>query len=609
MALNEKNSQRDLQAAHEQGFLGSDHPNTLTIASCPFQAPCTQRQRFVFRGDATRPTTGIEVENNISSRYQIPTATSLPVHTPFRLKILHFNDLHGRISHLTSTGNTPVFSRIVSRYKNQQQKYRNNPQAGALLLSAGDDMVGTPFDILMAEQHHPYELYQDLGVDAAALGNHDLDLGIQTLSHIIERSKKFPVLSANLHVPPTLKPWVYPSALVDVKGVRVGIIGLTTAAQMKSAEARLLKFADPVEVVNNLLPVLRPYCHVLIVLSHLGYDLHATSAAMEGYGDRQLAEALPYGAVDAIIGGHTHHILNESGLSPNNIVNGIPIMQAGSMGRFLGELTITLQDQQTVTVTNAKLTATSDLPIDQSFEEEHIAPILGSLEQKLTQPLGKVETHPDLAIDAVLNDFASRELAIANFVTAGMLAQVKKQGYDVDFAMTDATVLSTGLPARPLMYSDWFALMPYSDTLSLFQLTGKQLQQFLLDNARRANRRREPHIERGFIQFSEQIRYKIIRGGDRHSTQIAEVSVNGCSLQEQLDQTFTIVSHSFLRQPASHWETAAQEQKLAVMKLDTLPTKDTGLFLREELIDYTKSQGGVLRSGGAKTDERLHISD
>ncbi|ANV86131.1 serine/threonine protein phosphatase [Picosynechococcus sp. PCC 7117] len=595
-------------ARSESAFI----PNPLRLVAAPYLAKNQGRSRFLFIGDATQPITAIDVDPNISSRYQIPRAADLPIVTPFRLKILHFNDLHGRISHLAPEGNIPVFSRLVSRYHQQQRKYANNPQAGVLLLSAGDDMVGTPFDALVSECNHAYDLYQTLGVDAAALGNHDLDLGTHALVKMIQRSGDFPVLSANLLPPAQLKKVIYPAALLDVKGVRVGIIGLTTSAQMKGSDARHLTFVDPVQVVKNLLPVLRPYCHVLIILSHLGYDLHSTSATVEGYGDRQLAEHLPSGAVDLIIGGHTHHILNETCLNQENIVNGIPIVQAGTLGRFLGEVTITLRDeQQPATVTNAKLSVTADLPVERTFEQTQIAPIITSLHQKLNHPLGMVADHPDLETDVVLNDFASHESAFANFITAGMVAQAQKNGYEVDFALTDAAVLCAGLPPATLVYGDWFAVMPHADTLRLFQITGAQLWDLLQDNARRANRYGEAHLERGFVQFSGQIRYKIQLGENRVAAQATDILVRGTPLKDQLAHTFTFVTHSFIRQPACHWEAKFTQKHLdiALFNLDVLPSKDTELLLREALITHIKTYGGVTKAGGVVRDGRLRIDD
>lgn len=579
--------------------LPSAMSNVLRLIAAPYPSSMPGRSRFLLVGDATRPITGLEID---------PSLTAAPLTAPFRLKILHFNDLHGRISHLAPAGNIPVFSRLVSHYHQQQAQYADDPQAGVLLLSAGDDMVGTPFDLLIGDRHHPYDLYQTVGVELATLGNHDLDLGTAALAQIIQRAGQFPVLSANLRPAAPLQSVIYPAAIVEMKGVRLGIIGLTTSAQMKGSDARDLTFVDPVQVVHHLLPVLRPHCHALIILSHLGYDLHASSAAVEGYGDRQLADHLPYGAVDLIIGGHTHHILNETGLSHENIVNGIPIVQAGALGRFLGEVTLTLDPAQT-SVTHAKLIATADLPVAETFERQHITPIVEALHQRLHQPLGTVTEHPDLRPDVVINDFARQESAFANFITAGMLAQTQQQGFKVDFALTDAAILLAGLPNKTLLYGDWFAVMPHADTLRLWQITGQQLWDFLQDNARRGDRRGEPHLERGFVQFSEQIRYTLHLGTDCTTAHATDIEVKGKPLSQQLTQSFTFVTHSFIRQLARPWEKSFQQQhpNCPLFHGDRLPSQSTNLPLRETLIAHIKTHGGVTTAGGVRRDGRLQI--
>ena len=106
----------------------------------------------------------------------------------------------------------------------------------------------------------------------------------------------FPLLSANL-VPAagTDVPGIYPAALFVVKGIRVGVIGLTTPAEIKHVSPGEFTITDPVIAAGNLLPALRPLCDVLIVLSHLGYSLASASAATAGAGDVELAGALPYG--------------------------------------------------------------------------------------------------------------------------------------------------------------------------------------------------------------------------------------------------------------------------------------------------------------------------
>ena len=94
------------------------------------------------------------------------------------------------------------------------------------------------------------------------------------------------------------------------------MIGLTTPAEIKHVSPGEFTVTDPVVAAGNLLPALRPLCDVLIVLSHLGYNLASASAATAGAGDVELAGVLPHGAVDLIIGGHTHSCCTNPASTP-----------------------------------------------------------------------------------------------------------------------------------------------------------------------------------------------------------------------------------------------------------------------------------------------------
>jgi 2',3'-cyclic-nucleotide 2'-phosphodiesterase (5'-nucleotidase family) len=106
-------------------------------------------------------------------------------------------------------------------------------------MSAGDDLVGAIFDELMGEDpesfalHAGYRLYSAAGIDVSVLGNHDLDLGTDVLAQAIRKDAQFPVLSANLVGCQWINGLYYPAALFVTKGIRVGIIGLTTSGQSR----------------------------------------------------------------------------------------------------------------------------------------------------------------------------------------------------------------------------------------------------------------------------------------------------------------------------------------------------------------------------------------
>ena len=565
---------------------------------------------FLFEGDPTAPVRDIIPGEDVI----LPQPRSSLTNQPFRLKILHINDLHGHISRFTPYGDRPVFSKIVWRLREIRRTRGNNPNAAVLAMSAGDDLVGAVFDELLGDEpesyrlHAGYRLYSAAGLDVGTLGNHDLDMGARLLAHAIRHDACFPLLAANLIDSRWLSGLYYPAALLVVKGVRVGLIGLTTPAGIRPDIDSELHAINPIQVVHNLLPALRPLCDVLIIISHLGYSLETTAAAVREAGDVELARTLPRGSVQLIVGGHTHNVLNEQGLSAYNIVNGIPIVQAGTLGRFVGEVDITVQ--RYAAVTNVRLTPTADLPVDETFEKQAVQPLVAQARPLFSRCLGPVADHPDLDTDSVRNAFANGESALANFITDGIVGRCRAKGHDVDLAILDAADVRRGLPAGDtLTFGDWFNLMPFADTIRLCWIVGHQLKALLQDNACRVDRPGEPHTERGFLHFSRPVRYTIELGDNRRQARAVNVTIDNISLEAQLERPFLIACSSFVRQAAMVWEKYAGEYiNLPLIDINAWPRLDTNLFLRDELISYIKDTGGVTEAGGAKRDGRLMIT-
>lgn len=565
-------------------------------------------ERYLFVGDATAG----PIERLIPDAGQPLPSKRDDLGYPFRMKIVHFNDLHGHLSYFQPDGAHPVFSRVAGYIRDLRRRYRGHPQRGVLAFSSGDDAVGSIFDALLGHDqasfrlHAAYRLYSAAGVDACALGNHDLDLGARLLARALRQDASFPLLSANLAGCSWLSGGYFPAALFVVKGVRVGVIGLTTPAQIAPQPDSTLHFVDPIQTMYHLLPVVQQVSDVVIVLSHLGYSLNALSAQVLVAGDRELAAALPHAAVQVIIGGHTHHALNEQGLSPHNVVNGIPIVQAGKLGEFLGEVDITV-GRRWATVTNVQLHATSRLPVDAQFEHDCVRPLLREIEPVLAEPLGIVADEPDLSTDAVRNELAARESALCNFITDALVERCRLAGDAVDFAAIDASSVSVGLPPGLLTLGDWFAVMPYADTIQLCTLTGYQLEQLLHENARRVDRPDEVHLERGFLHFSAAVRYRIRLGASREEAQAVDITVNGEPLCHQRERVLTMACPSFTHTLANSWEETVRNSLRLALNAHTLPKKETHRLVRNELIAYILAHGGITPESGARRDGRLLV--
>ena len=225
------------------------------------RSDAAENARFLFVGNSSVPVEAIILDPDVALP---PPALPRPGR-PFRLHILHINDLHGRISQLELPGSPPILSRIAGRLKELRRRCQADPNSAVLMLSVGDELAGSAFDdVAIGDIAHPvYHLYGQMGMDAVALGNHDLDLGPVRLAAAIRHHARFPVLSANLAPLPELEGLVHPAALIVVKGVRVGIVGLTTLAQPQGRpDIRLL---DPVQTLHNILPALRPMCDLSLI--------------------------------------------------------------------------------------------------------------------------------------------------------------------------------------------------------------------------------------------------------------------------------------------------------------------------------------------------------
>ncbi len=546
----------------------------------------------------------------------------------FCLSLYHLNDLHGHLARFIASagmrqaqpGNSQpsfqaeeaVISRIAWQIRNQRKALANSRNHALLFFSAGDDCTGSIFDELLGatpadfQMHAAYRLYSALGMDAACLGNHEFDLGLDLLRESIQRDARFPLLAANLTCPP-LENFCYPAAIFVVKGIRVGVIGLVTQAELKIGDSPC-RVIDPIPAARNLVALMRPYCDALIILSHLGYCLANAPIPMLNAGDVELANSLPPGSIHLIIGGHTHHSLNPQGLNPQNVVNGIPIVQAGSAGQFLGRVDLKISAKDTA-VLRAQLIPVHSLPVDEEFDREFARPVITKARALFDEPLGAALDDPEMGEDILTVRYAAGELPLENFVADAMIAQLEKAGQPVHLAMIDSSSLQRGLPpGGHITFGDWFNIMPYADKICIYRLSGAELNELLQDNAKRIDRLGEPCAERGFLRFSKQLRYAVLMGKNRADALAAEITVNGSPLESLAGSQFLVASTDFVREYASAWEKSTpQHQPGQAPDLKHHPRHDSGLFLRRALVDFIRQTGGVTPEAGAVCDGRLRI--
>jgi 2',3'-cyclic-nucleotide 2'-phosphodiesterase (5'-nucleotidase family) len=251
------------------------------------------------------------------------------------LRVLTTSDLHGQLEARVwdwSQGR-PVGG--VAAMKPWLDSLARDCGCTSVRLDAGDEMQGTALSNATYGRG-TVDALNNLGMDAAAIGNHEFDWSVDTLRVRISEAK-YPFLSANItNTAGTARPdWATPWKLVTKNGIKIAVIGLTTTETPTSTAARNIQglaFGDGAQAIKRYLPEARAAADYVIVVAHAGAICDSTGAGNPAtcHGEiLDIARQLDSGSVDLIVAGHTH-------VRVNTVVHGIPIVEAQSSGRSIG---------------------------------------------------------------------------------------------------------------------------------------------------------------------------------------------------------------------------------------------------------------------------------
>lgn len=252
--------------------------------------------------------------------------------TSKKITILHTNDTHSNIDPFPENHSKYPGLGGVSRRFELIQKIRSE-EGNVLLLDAGDIFQGTPY-------FNKYggvlemKLMTELGYDAATMGNHDFDGGMDGFVQAKEYAD-FPFLCANYDFKNTpIDGLTQEEIVIEKGGVKVGVFGVGVELQglVPANKFGETVYNDPIEIANDRAASLKKKgCDLIICLSHLGYSYESDKVS-----DLKLAAATK--DIHLIIGGHTHTFLEEPTVVENASGDTTLVNQVGWAGVQLGRL-------------------------------------------------------------------------------------------------------------------------------------------------------------------------------------------------------------------------------------------------------------------------------
>ena len=395
----------------------------------------------------------------------------------YTLTILHINDWHSRIESNNKFESTCSAeeegageciggaARLVTAIAAERKKLEGS---NVLLLNAGDNFQGSLFYATYKGRVEA-EFLNLMKFDAMTVGNHEFDDGEEVLVPFLE-AVKFPVLSANVQASAKSKVGdrIKPSVVLEVGGEKVGIVGaVTTDTPEIASPGPEITISDDIAAITAEVEKLKAAgVDKIIALTHVGYPR-----------DKELIAKIP--GVDIVVGGHSHSLLSNTdpeaeGPYPTMVDNPegykVPVTQAASYSKYLGEFQVTFDDAGVV-----KEASGDPIYLDKAVAED---PLVLARIKELAGPIEALKKRE--VSEATAPIVGGREVcrvaecSMGNLIADAMLDRTKGQGASV--AIQNGGGIRASIDAGVVTMGDVLTVLPFQNTLATFQLTGKDLK-------------------------------------------------------------------------------------------------------------------------------------
>jgi 2',3'-cyclic-nucleotide 2'-phosphodiesterase (5'-nucleotidase family) len=272
--------------------------------------------------------------------------------------LLHTNDFHGRLeTDYRGRGGSAYLADKVNDIRAEMG------EENVVLMDAGDVYFAAPAisQLLMGES--TIDIYNMIGYDLAAFGNHEFDKGQEELAARVAQSE-FPWLGANVVLEGTdwdLPDWAQAYEILEIGSgkykAKLGVLGL---AGEETPEVTLigttdgLVFKDLTETILHYYDEIKDQVDALIVVVHMGTDDSGPYKGLTTVAQELIDAGKP---VDLMIGGHQHQALFDP-----VYVGDTAIVSAGYYGRWLGQVDVTIdKDAKKLFVDNYQLNTITGL--------------------------------------------------------------------------------------------------------------------------------------------------------------------------------------------------------------------------------------------------------
>lgn len=492
----------------------------------------------------------------------------------YTLNILHINDWHSRIEPINKYDSTcsaedeekgDCFggaARLVTAVAEARKALDGQ---NVLFLNAGDNFQGSLFYTTYKGAAEA-EFLNLMKTDAMVVGNHEFDDGEDGLATFLGKVE-FPVLGSNVKATSAsaLGDRVKEYVILDVGGEKIALVGAVAndTAELSSPGEHVSIIEDVAGITEAVKAATADGVNKVIAITHVGYP-------------RDLAAIAKIPGVDAVVGGHTNTLLSNTvegaaGPYPTMVDNPdghqVPVVQAASYSKYLGDLKLVFNDDGVVTA------ATGDVKlIDASVaKDEAVVARVKELAGPIEELKNKVVAETAAPVDGSRETCRAGECEMGNLVTDAMVARTRDQG--VQFAITNGGGLRASIDQGEVTMGEVLGVLPFQNTLATFQIKGADVVASLESGV--------SQIEDGGGRFPQVsgLRFAFDPSVAPNEGRVKSVEVKDGDAWKAIDAdaTYTVATNNFMRNGGDGYKLFAEKAENAY---------DYGPGLEQVLADY-----------------------
>ncbi|WP_337879932.1 bifunctional metallophosphatase/5'-nucleotidase [Rheinheimera sp.] len=516
-------------------------------------------------------------------------ASQAPVSDTVSVKVLAINDLHGNLKTpgkgVKVKGEDPAQPDVAVEVQAGGVEYIHTAVAelksknpNHVFVAAGDLIGASPLLSALFHDEPTIESLNLMGLDLAAVGNHEFDHGLAELlrkqkggCHPVQgctpghsfTGASFQYLAASTRYTDSGKTVLPAYQIKDFDGVPVAFIGLTLEGTSKLVSAggvAGLTFADEADTVNALVPELKAKgVEAIVVLIHEGGTPVGSINECPGISGPivQIVKQMDK-AVDLIVSGHTHEAYTCE-------IDGRLVTSGHRYGTLVTEIDLQL-DRNSRDVVSSRA---NNLVVRHSqFKAEPAQTALIARYEALSAPLAnrvvsrigaEFSRDPDESgASAIGQLLADAHLAATSAADKGAAVMALMNGGGVRAALQPG-------PNGQISFGDIYAVQPFSNNLITVSLTGDQLRRILEQQFRPDGQEYEMlQVSKGFsYQWDDRkpLGQKVVPGS---------MQLNGQPLQ--MAQSYRVTINNFIASGADGFSvfTEATEPLTGGLDLEVL---------------------------------------